>query len=435
MSIVSDIISNTGVMSKKKPLSILQSFVKEHYVNADHQMRNTVGEYSPEQILRDYRKLLVYLKGLTARKGLALTFNYSYLKLQNIRTYTKTLADLISTINDSTGTTTLRNTLSSIARGLEGIKDALGPFVEAKIPDAPEALLEKLEGYQQQLQDIEETRNEINKMASDIKAQFSLSEKTLEQSKEAQKTLKQYSAQASLQNKAINEIYEKLQNYARTAQRNEKTAVERFEALEQRNQEVERLTDVFDDLHKKTRARHEELLLTLDNIKNSQDQIRKLENQSRHLLTSTQGRTLVHTYEDLYRQEKRLIKKIPWILAISLGFVLTSICSYVTYSVLSRIGTGAELLPLIKESPLLTFILTGIASIVVFLFGLHRLRKQSLKTAFYRARVTSLDSYLKIADTIPSDSPEYLAASKHILGCIEEDFSILSPYAEATEIL
>lgn len=422
MKIAKSIKKHLDTISGKRRITILNSFLKETYSSQTTELRNITGEYSPKMLIEQLNLIVAYGKNLCANQGKGLSRYYSYTRMQEIESALATLATEFEGVDSKTSKNTLRGLIPSVAGSLEVLKSLFGPFTDMKFDDAVENLTKQIAEYSDDLQNIKNSAEEVHKQVGSIQKHFDKAEEAGKNFETLVKDIKGLEKQLEGQIETTNQVNERTKTVAKHIDKLQRTFETKLETLDALENDMIDMRSRIEEEYKASIEKSKDLEVVAVRMEQAQNQTKNIINQARHALNVSQGVGFLDSYKELYENAARIREMLPWSVSALLSvmfiaFVTTiNFSEFLTIMQFPTIGYPDNIMLLAK----LAMIPIGL---FCFFFSLLQLRKKKAIRDKYHRRFAALETYLKLSEHLPYDSPEQMRTAGQIMRYLEEDFS------------
>ncbi len=411
-------------ISGKRRLTLLNKYVQSHY-KAPTKLLSSIsdGDYSPHDIIVQLRLIISYLKSLCTQHGKLLMRYYSKTRAQEIHKALQPLAKQCENLSTDSPETAVRAAFLAVPRVLEALKNIIGPFTDIKLASEFQSIAEQLTTFQETIDDLHSTSAEVTSMAQAIKKSHGQSSTQAQLVAELIKNTKVLEKQLIAQNDASKEIYERSRVISRGIERQQEELEKRFEQVHNAQSNIQNIQEKCNDVYTSLCTKTQEFENTTKDLEDANSHIRTLTTQAQQVLNISHGTGLLHTYRGLYHEacKKHLI--LPWIFGTMFSFISTValvVFAYFDWRTTQSLSVLFRNPYAVLQTLLVPFLL------FVFFFCLGGWRRQKLLIAKYKVRSVAVESYLKLSDQLPIQSPERSRSAAIIMKHIEQDFGPLS---------
>ncbi len=425
-------------ISGKRRLTLLAKYVQSHY-KAPEKVLSSIneGEYSPNEVIAHLRLVVSHLKSLCANDGRQLTRYYSSARAKDVLKALQPLAKLCENLSASSSETAVRTAFLAVPRALETLKSILGPFTDIKLAVELEDIAGQLSAFQETISDMHATSAEVSSMAQAIKKTHTLSSSQATIASELIENTKALEAQLVAQKDASKELYERSRVISRGVERQQEELEKRYDEVRRDHAEITALKNKCNDAYTDLSTKAQEFDSATKTLEETSHRIRTLTAQAQQVLNLSHGAGLLHTYRGLYHEARKKRFILPWVFGIVCSFASTlalSAFSYLDWRAVQSFGMFFSKPYSVLQTLFIPFML------FIFFFCLGGWRRQKQLIDKYKVRSVAVESYLKLSEQLPVQSPERSRSAATIMKHIEQDFGVLAhsifqhevePYAEA----
>ncbi len=435
-NISKNIKKQVDILSKRDQLTLLQNALKISYKNQNEIIENTYGEYTPGKVIIHLRMVISTLKKLCAKNGYLLEKYYPHNRAEEILGILQPLVNQFEQITPSANEETIRSSVLTTIRTIEQLKNVLGPNIEMNDSTKDIADVSKeIAIIQTKTNELKKTTKNITSLLSNIKRHHTNSSANtkliLEISKKAKTTLEDIKLQSS----QTKELYKNIKNTYELFEKEQKTLKKKISTQEEyvakKTYSIDSVVQELTELHSKLKKTYEtmeeqskQFAISSSSIQHQTSKADSLLNQARHTMYMSRGSGLLGTYRELYLRASRSSYRLPWILGAIVGFIFSAILIGITYTNIQN--TNYNFSTIINTPNTMLEILLIPFTIFVFFFCVYRWRKRIMLIDKYQSRAVAIETYIRVSDKLPMDSPEQEKAAHTIMRHIEEDFGIFS---------
>ena len=420
MKISKSIKKNLDTISGKRRITILNAYIKETYSSPSTEMRNVVGEYSPKAIIEQLNLIVTYGKNMCATQGKGWSRYYSYGRLKEIDNAFSALAGQYEDIDSKTGKTALRNLLVESASALETFKSLLGPFLDLKFETAVENITHQLTEHTESLQQVKDTAKETQKQSNAIQKHFEKSEQASQTFEHLIKETHSLHKQLKTQQQANNELHDRNKIVSKHIDKLQKMFEEKLQALDILENDMTAMRSRIEDEYNATIERSKEFEVASVRMEETKKQTSNIISQARHALNVSQGAGLLESYRELYQESAKTREMLPWSTSafFSLLFIIGA-------SILNALNITAlpNIMAVFYDPMLIAQLAIIPLGIFCLFFSIFQIKRKKQIRNKYHSRLAVLETYLKLSDQLPYDSPEQMRTVSQIMRFLEEDFN------------
>lgn len=420
MSAVSKEIKKTvDIIAGKRRLTVMQQYVRQHYKSPDSILRGIETSYSPNDVIGHLRLIVSHIKSLCTSDGKLLGRYYSMARSNEMLGILTQLADYFEPITASSADTVKRAAFLAVPPALESLKNILGPYTDIKLASELQSMARVIEGYQDRINELKSAEDEVFSMEKSVRTMHSKTAKHSDEVESLIKDVKGLKAQLESQKDAVKELYERSRAMSRNVDRQQEEFEKRYADMASSGGRIEELRIKLEESYTTVIAKEQEFSQSSESMRESQLRLQTLIAQARHVLNFSSGLGLLHTYRTLYEQARAKIRLVPWLIGVFAGFIGSVLLISLGYVAIR----SAESLTAFFSDPyvILQVALTPFM-IFVFFFCLAGYRRQRNLIERYKVRAVAVESFLKISEKLPIESPEHARAAATIMRHIEQDF-------------
>lgn len=411
-------------ISGKRRLTLLNKYVQSHY-KAPKKILSSItdGDYSPNDVVTHLRLVISHLKSLCANNGRLLTRYYSKTRAEEIQKTLQPLAKQCANLSASSSETAVRTAFLAVPRTLEMLKAILGPFTDIKLASEFENIIEQLTAFQETIDDLHTTSAEVVSMAQAVKKTHAQSSSQAQLTSDIMKNTKTLEIQLVAQKDATKELYERSRVISRSVEKQQEELEKRYEHMQQAHEEIQNVKEKCNETYTDLCTKAQEFDHAAKALDEADLRIRTLATQAQQVLNISHGTGLLHTYRGLYHEARKKHLLLPWIFGAMFSFgstVALVAFGYLDWRISQSFRVFLSNPYIVLQMLLVPFLL------FIFFFCLGGWRKQKLLIEKYKVRSVAVESYLKLSDQLPIQSPERTRSAATIMKHIEQDFGPLS---------
>ena len=407
-------------ISGKRRLTILNKYVQSHY-KAPKKLLSSItdGDYSPNDVVAHLRLVISYLKSLCANNGRLLIRYYSKTRAQEIQKALQPLAKQCETLSAQSSETAVRAAFLAVPRTLEMLKAIVGPFTDIKLVSEFENITAQLTAFQETIDDLHTTSAEVTSMAQAIKKTHAQSHSQAQITSDLMKNTQTLEKQLAAQKDATKELYERSRVISRSVERQQEELEKRYTDVQQAHDEIQDVKEKCNETYTDLCTKAQEFDHSAKALDDANVRIRTLTTQAQQILNISHGTDLLHTYRGLYHEARKKHLLLPWIFGATCSFAST--VALVTFGYLDwRVSQSFRVFFSDPYAVLQTLLVPFL--LFIFFFCLGGWRKQKLLIEKYKVRSVAVESYLKLSEQLPMQSPERTQSAAMIMKHIEQDF-------------
>lgn len=420
MEISKSIKKNLDTISGKRRITILNTYIKDAYKRTSYVLPNVVGEYSPKKIIEHLNLVVTYGKNMCANQGKGWSRYYSFARLQEINSAFAALASQYEEVDSKTGKTTLKNLLHESAGALEILKVLLGPFTDLKFESAVENITGQLTEHNEALQRVKDTAKETQKQANAIQKHFDKSEQASHTFETLIKETSSLQKQLKTQQQANNELHDRNRIVSKHIDKLQSMFEDKLQAIDILENDMVAMRSRIEEEYNATIVQSREFESVSIRMEETQKQTANIISQARHALNVSQGAGLLESYRELYQESAKLKEVLPWSMSafISVVFIIGAGILNIT-----NIMALPNIMAVFYDAALLAQLLIVPLGIFCLFFSVFQLRRKKQIKNKYHSRLAALETYLKLSEHLPYDSPEQMRTASQIMRFLEEDFN------------
>ena len=406
-------------ISGKRRLTILNKYVTDTYKSPNNELRNITTEYSPRSIVDQMKRITTYIKSLCGSNGKTLGRYYSYTQIQSIERQLEGLQAHFEGVSATSSKTVLKNLLTTCIDFLENIKPVLGPFIEFRLETAVENYSEQTTKQQDALQQAEDITKEIQKQANTIQKNFHKSEESEKAFDTLLKESKQLKKALSIQQTAVEGAHARAQTVSKHLTKLETQYEDKLNYIDSITNDMEKMRERIEQEYQSAIERSRELDVVAVRMEQTQEQTKNIINQAKYVLSVSQGAGFLESYRDLYKNASRAREFVVWTLGAIIGFFVNIFL--ITQSVVNT-RSLPDIMQIFLYPTMVAQLIFVPFALFAFFFCLFQIRRKNLIKKRYHLRFAALETYLKLSEHLPYDSPEQMRTASVIMRYIEEDF-------------